>query len=193
MSTGEREYSAPVTNPEIWVAEYGDLLFRYALRRVRRWDVAEELVQETFLAALHSREVFQARSSEKTWLLSILKHKIVDHIRKASRESSVSSEMPLEDIPEHLFDQGGRWAIKPSRWGSDPGKVLEAKGFWDALMSCMEELPSRMAHAFALREIEQMDVEEVSEVMEVTPNNLGVLLYRARQRLRRCLELNWFS
>jgi RNA polymerase sigma-70 factor (ECF subfamily) len=193
MSTGEKDNSAPITNPESWVAEHGDLLFRHALRRVQRRDVAEDLVQETFLAALHSREGFQARSSEKTWLLGILRHKIVDHIRKASRESSVSSDMPVEDIPEHLFDPGGRWAVKPSRWESDPGKALEAKGFWDVLMTCMEEIPGRMAHAFALREIEQMDVEEASEVMEVTPNNLGVLLYRARQRLRRCLELNWFS
>lgn len=193
MSIGETNSSTRATNPETWVAEYGDLLFSYALRRVQRHDVAEDLVQETLLAALHSRDDFQARSSEKTWLLSILRHKIVDHIRKASRERSVSAEMPLEDIPEHLFDQSGRWALKPSRWGSEPGKVLEAKGFWDVLMRCMEELPSRMAHAFALREIEQMDVEEVSGVMEVTPNNLGVLLYRARQRLRRCLELNWFS
>ncbi len=193
MSIGETDSSTRVTNPETWVAEYGDLLFRYALRRVQRRDVAENLVQETLLAALHSRDDFQARSSEKTWLLSILRHKIVDHIRKASRERSVSAELPLEDIPERLFDQRGRWAIKPSRWGGDPGKELEAKGFWDVLMSCMEELPSRMAHAFALREIEQMDEEEVSGVVEVTPNNLGVLLYRARQRVRRCLELNWFS
>lgn len=193
MSLEATDSSTPVTNPEAWVAEYGDLLFRYALRRVQRRDVAEDLVQETLLAALHAREDFHARSSEKTWLLGILRHKIVDHIRKASRERSVSAELPLEDIPEHLFDRSGRWAVKPSRWGGDPGKVLEAKGFWDVLMSCMEELPSRMAHAFALREIEQMDIEEVSGVMEVTPNNLGVLLYRARQRLRRCLELNWFS
>lgn len=111
-------------DPETWLAEYGDLLYRYALRRVRRRDVAEELAQETFLAAIHSRESFQARSSEKTWLLGILRHKIVDHIRKASRESAVTSGMPVEDIPEHLFDQVGRWAVKPSRWDSDPGKML---------------------------------------------------------------------
>jgi DNA-directed RNA polymerase specialized sigma24 family protein len=104
----------------------------------------------------------------------------MDPIRKASRERSVSAEWLLEDIPGHLFDRSGRRAVKPSPPGGDPGKVLEAKGFQDVLMNCMEELPSPMGTAFALREIEQMDVEEVSEVREATPDNLGWLLYRAR-------------
>jgi RNA polymerase sigma-70 factor (ECF subfamily) len=122
-----------------------------------------------------------------------MKHKIIDYMRKSARERSTVQEISLDDVPENLFDQAGEWAVKPSRWDTDPWKVLEKKEFRDTLMGCLAELPSRMAHVFALREIEQLEGEEVSRVMEISSNNLGVLLHRARHRLRLCLEINWFA
>ena len=193
MSTQQAGTDEQLIDPESWVEHYGDILFRYALRRVQKRDVAEDLVQETFLAALRARERFEARASERTWLLGILRHKIVDYIRRVSRERPFENELSPEDVSEDSFDEKGMWTVKPSRWYGDPLKVLQEKEFWDKLMVCIAELPNRMAHAFALRELEEQDVEEVSQALEVTSNNLGVLLYRARQRLRHCLEVNWLG
>jgi RNA polymerase sigma-70 factor (TIGR02943 family) len=166
---------------------------RYARHRVQNRDVAEDLVQETLLAALRMRDGFEARSSEKTWLLSILRHKIIDYIRKAGRERPMDNELSPDDLSEEFFDEKGMWAVKPARWDTDPGKVLEKKEFWDKLMECLAELPRRMAQAFSLRELDQMNSDELSETLKVTSNNLGVLLYRARLRLRRCLEVKWLG
>lgn len=193
MGTHQAGASERLLDPESWVEQYGDLLFLYALRRVQKRDVAEDLVQETFLAALHAREKFEARASERTWLIGILRHKIVDHIRKVSRDRTSANEFSPDDVSEDFFDEKGMWALKPSRWYGNPLKVLQEKELWDKLMSCIAELPDRMAHAFALRELEEQDVEEVSKTLEITPNNLGVLLYRARQRLRYCLEVRWLG
>jgi len=191
MSTQQAGTDELLIDPENWVGHYGDILFRYALRRVQRRDVAEDLVQETFLAALRARERFEARALERTWLLGILRHKIVDYIRRVSRERPLENELSPDDVSEDFFDEKGMWTVKPSRWYGDPLEVLQEKEFWDKLTGCLAELPNRMAHAFALRELEEQDVEEVSQALGVTSNNLGVLLYRARQRLRHCLELKW--
>jgi RNA polymerase sigma-70 factor (ECF subfamily) len=189
----QEETSAPLTDPETWVESYGDYLFRYARHRVQNRDVAEDLVQETLMAALRTRDGFEGRSSERTWLLSILRHKMIDYIRKASRERPTDNGLSPDDLSEEFFDEKGMWAVRPSRWDTDPGRVLEKKEFWEKLMECLAELPKRMAQAFSLRKLEQMDSEEVSETLEVTSNNLGVLLYRARLRLRRCLEVKWLG
>jgi RNA polymerase sigma-70 factor, ECF subfamily len=108
-----------------------------------------------------------------------------------SRERPFENELSPEDVSEDFFDEKGMWTVEPSRWYSDPLKALQEQEFWDKLKGCTAELPDRMAHAFALRELEELDVEEVSRALGVTSNNLGVLLYRARQRLRHCLEVNW--
>jgi len=105
----------------------------------------------------------------------------------------VDNELSPDDLSEEFFDEKGMWAVKPGRWDTDPGKVPEKKEFWDKLMECLAELPKRMSQAFALRELEQMDSDELSETMKVTSNNLGALLYRARLRLRRCLEVKWLG
>lgn len=193
MSTQPTGTDGPLIDPESLVEHYGDILFRYALRRVQKRDVAEDLVQETFLAALSARERFETRASERTWLLGILRHKIVDYVRRVSRERPSENELSPDDVSEAFFDGKGMWAVKPSRWYGDPLRALQEKELWDKLMVCIAGLPERMAHAFALRELEEQDVEEVSQTLGVTSNNLGVLLYRARQRLRHCLEVNWFG
>lgn len=182
----------PALEPEAWVDEYGDYLFRYAFRRVLNRDTAEELVQETFVSALAARKRYEGRASERTWLLSILKHKIVDYIRKVSREGPAVSGNSNDQHADDFFDERGRWAVKPSRWQSDPRKVAENKEFWNAFTQCLAELPRKAAHAFVLRELEEYNGEEASHIMETSVNHVGVLLYRARLRLRRCLEMNWF-
>jgi RNA polymerase sigma-70 factor (ECF subfamily) len=168
------------------------LLFRYALVRLRDRAAAEEVVQETFVAALKGREQFKGRASERTWLVGILKHKIIDYFRKRSREIPVSDLAPSGDPPEDIFDNNGKWKTEPGAWGDDPANVLEKKEFWKTFKECMGGLPGRLADVFSLREFEGLGAEEIRNLMNLSATNLNVLLYRARLRLARCLDTNWF-
>jgi RNA polymerase sigma-70 factor (ECF subfamily) len=182
-----------LSDPEHWVDEHGDYLYRYALFRLHDAQLAEDMVQETFLAALHAQERFSGRSSEKTWLVGILKHKIADHIRKVSRERSFGDTESSIDIEEDLFDEAGKWKIAPTAWDTDPSSTLENKEFWEVLKRCLSDLPDRLSDAFSLREMDGLSTKEICKLLNVSATNLWVMLHRARMRLRRCLELNWFE
>lgn len=178
---------------EFWVQEYGNLLYRYALSRLNG-DVhaAEDTVQETFLAAMSARKEFSGRSAESTWLTGILKHKIIDRIRKDCR-LVVNGETPPDDpLDDRLFDSSGRWRTGLKSWQSRPDELLEQKEFMDTLRSCMEKLPKQAGLAFNLKEMDNQPSEEICKVLNVTSTNLWVLLHRARIRLQECLERNWF-
>ncbi len=187
------ERSRKLTDPSAWVDRYGDDLFRFAWKRLQSAEMAEDAVQETFLEAIRVADSFRGASSEKTWLFGILKHKIIDHIRKISRERPIDTGDLPENLSDDFFDKRGNWAVRPLKWGNDPAEVLKQKHFIQTLMQCLRELPKRMAHAFSLRELEQLGSGEIAGIMGVSQNNLGVLLHRARLRLRRCLEINWLS
>jgi RNA polymerase sigma-70 factor, ECF subfamily len=180
-----------LSDPERWVDDHGDLLYRYALVRVRDGSTAEELVQETFFAALKSRSRFSGASSERTWLVGILKHKIVDHFRRSTRELPADESFGAEDLD--LFDANRYWIheIGPADWGADPASLYERSRFWEVLEHCLGELPPRAASAFTLREIEGLEADEVRDALGVTPSNLWVILHRARAHLRLCLERRW--
>jgi RNA polymerase sigma-70 factor (ECF subfamily) len=180
-------------DPAQWVDDHGDALYRYALLRVKEVDAAEDLVQETFLAALRAREQFAGASSVRTWLVGILKHKIVDHLRRQSREQPVSSSVPAGGSWEELFDAKGGWYVKPSEWAEDPSAVLEKQEFWETFRRCLSRLPPRLGQAFALREMDELRSDEVCQVLNVSASNLWVMLHRARMQLWRCLESNWFG
>ena len=185
----------PLSSPKEWIDLYGDYLFRYALLRVQNRQVAEDLVQETFLGALQARSGFAGRSSERSWLFGILKHKIMDHYRTASRETPVDPHQAREDWG-NLFNERGQWkseGMGPKEWRADPGTILEQKEFWDALTRCLGELPPRQVHAFSLREIDGLRGKEICEKLDVSETNLYVILYRVRLHLRRCLEAKWLG
>ena len=179
---------------ERWVNEHGDVLFRYAISRVPDREVAEDIVQEAFLAALRARASFAGQSSERTWLIGILKRKVFDHYRKHYRERSViDTEADHQEDPftEDLFDRREHWKQSPSMW-FHPRAALQEKEFWNVLRQCIDGLPKRMTDAFTLRVLEELTTEEVCNIMDVTPTNLGATLHRARMRLRLCLDKNWF-
>ncbi len=180
-------------DPGGWVDRHGDYLFRFALARLRQPEVAEDLVQETFLAALSAKERFAARSSERTWLVGILKHKLVDHLRRKSREQPVSDFAATDKAVEDLFDERGHWRRKPGEWDAGPGATVEREEFWAALARCLGKLPGRLADAFTLREVEELESHDVCKALDVSATNLGVMLHRARLRLWRCLDVNWFG
>ncbi len=183
-------------SPERWVEEHGNVLFRYALVRLRDEHIAEELVQETFLAALQARERFAGGSSVRTWLIGILKHKILDQFRRESRMVATDDdESPgYEDncLVENSFSSAGRWSATLSDWG-DPEQTMENGQFWTVLQYCLDHLPKRLARLFVLREVMEGGTEEICKELAITPTNLWTMLYRARLGLRQCLEQNGVS
>ena len=177
---------------ERWLDEHGDALYAYALPRVRSPEAAEDLVQETLLAALSSRDRFDGRSSARTWLISILKHKLVDHLRKAVRQRPLTEVQSSPEMSE-LFDARGRWKVKVSAWKGDPHLVLEDAEFRGVLARCLAGLPSRIAQLFWLREAEGIGSEQLCQELDISPTNLWTMMHRARLRLRKCLSINWFE
>ena len=180
-------------SPEEWVDLYGDYLYRFALMRIKDPERAEDLVQEAFLAALKSRHNFKQQSSPKTWLTAILKHKIIDHLRKSNREQTWNDVEALDRNIDELFDDLGHWSMRPRRWHTDPGDQFKQKEFMQILYDCLAGLPQRIAKIFMMRELEGSTTDEICQVMEITSTNCWTMLYRARNGLRRCLQLNWFD
>lgn len=185
--------------PENWVDQHGDVLFKYAVVRTRDASIAEEIVQETLLAALQSYDKFAGESSERTWLIGILKHKIIDHYRRVSRLSAYQPETEANLEHPEIFQQSGEWVdhfnfeIGPCEWQMPPDKAVEQAEFWAAFTHCLTGLPPRIASAFSLRELEQLSSEEICKVLEISTTNLWVMLHRARAHLRYCLEKKWFA
>lgn len=174
--------------PEEWLEQYGNDLYRYALARLRRSHEAEEAVQETLLAALKKRWQFEGRSQPRTWLIGILKHKILDRQRAAAREA-------IDADPDELdawFDASGHWRRTPRNW-NDPPAFAERSEFWNVVRDCMGKLPPLMAEAFTLRTLDDCGPTDVCRELAISPGNLWVLLHRARLRLVRCLEIHWFD
>jgi RNA polymerase sigma-70 factor, ECF subfamily len=178
-------------DPSHWVNEHGDYLFRYALSRVRRVELAEDLVQETFLGALRNRHQFAGTSSEKTWLISILKRKIVDHLRRQHREQPASN-FADEAWMDDLFDRTGHWKSGPAKW-TNMSTALENAEFWKTFGQCVSALPEPLAAVFSLREVEEVPSAVVCATLEISQSNYHVMMHRARLRLWRCMSARWFG
>ncbi len=179
----------PATDPERWLGEYGDLLFRYAVARVGDISIAEDLVQETLLAAWRGRGRFTGQSAESTWLVGILKHKIADHFRKQPPLSLEDSGLDLD----RYFDERGHWRRAPESWPEPEREVYEEQ-LQAALRQCVGHLPPRFRNLFFLREVEGLSGEEICKQMPVSStNNVWVMLSRMRFQLRQCLEKAGFS
>jgi len=180
-------------DPEQWLDQHGDYLYRYAFLRVRRAELAEDLLQETLMSAIKGRETFSGNAAVRTWLISILRRKIVDHFRKQTREPAPMDLDSAQDVTEQFFDSKGLWLIRPKKWKADPQQLLTDGEFWDAFHRCLSGLPRNTADTFCLRELEGLPTEEVCKVLQISPSNLWTLLFRARMLLRKCLEVNWFG
>lgn len=171
-----------------WVDEHGDALLAYALSRLADRNTAEDLVQETFLAAVEAHDAFRGKSSPRTWLVGILRHKILDHFRARRGEAPAG---PAD--PSDRFDAKGSWSHPPEDWDVDPAELAQRKEFWDIFQRCLERLPGRQDEAFYLRVIDGLTGREVCKILGISPTNLWVMLHRARARLRDCLEALWFA
>ncbi len=170
-------------------------LMRVAQLQLRDRDLAEDVVQDTIVAALAGGASFTGKSSVRTWLTGILKHKVVDAIRRRQREpvaaASLDEELDLEDF-DALFRDNGSWEAPPADWGN-PEDALGRRQFLEVLELCLERLPPNTARVFVMREVMELESDEICKELAITANNLWVILYRARMALRACLEQNWFA
>jgi RNA polymerase sigma-70 factor (ECF subfamily) len=171
-------------------------LLRVAQLQLRDADLAEDVVQETLLAALSGG--FSGKSSVRTWLTGILKHKIVDAIRRKQRApvavaafGDIEGELDIEEF-DALFKRSGAWDSAPADWG-DPEAALGRRQFFEVMELCLAKLPPNTARVFVMREVMELETDEICKELAITSNNLWVILYRARMALRLCLEQNWFE
>ena len=186
-------------DPNLLVDNHGDYLFRYALVKVKDKTLADDLVQETYLAAVKSAVNYKGESTERTWLTAILKNKIVDYYRKYNKDVAFdSSEIERLDT-ERFFEREDGWngfwnrKFRPAGWKISPQSALENKDFYTVLEKCLDELPDKMEQVFRLREMEELESDEIREAFNLSSSNYWVILHRARFSLRRCIEVNWFS
>jgi RNA polymerase sigma-70 factor (ECF subfamily) len=182
-------------DPNMWVDRYGDYLFRCAVGYVKDHSLAEDIVQETFLAALQSSASFTGQSSPATWLVGILKHKVMDHFRKTKRCVQPFEEDPTQskwadDSRESELRKGIMAAAHDQ---TDPGMMAERAEFWDVLTKGLTALSPQVASAFALREIDQLSSTDICRKLGVSEANLWVMLHRARKHLRDYFETNGFK
>ena len=171
-------------DPKDWLEDHGDALFRFAFARLRDETLAEDMVQEALLGALKSSALYEGRAGERTWLISILRRKIADCMRRSSRAPKE------QETPD--FDEKRQFAELPDIW-TDPELALENDAFRVQFRDCLSRLPNDLADAFILREVEELSYEEVCGMLGVSATNLSTRLYRARMQLRKCLQANWFD
>lgn len=177
------------------IEQHRRYLLRVAQLQLRDNDLAQDVVQDTLVAALSGSRGFDGRSSLKTWLTGILKHKVVDAIRRRAKApvslSVLDDEASLDDF-DALFKANGAWDSPPADWG-DPEAALGQREFFDVMEICLEKLPAQTGRVFVMREVMGLGTDEICKELAITANNLWVILYRARMALRICLDENWFG
>jgi RNA polymerase sigma-70 factor (ECF subfamily) len=180
-------------NSKAWVSQYGDMLFQYVLPRVGDTYIAEDLVQDTFLSALRGLKDFRGEASEKNWLFTILKNKIIDYYRKKG-SAIVIAEADTSDSNDEWFNESGMWREnkRPNEW-KDPENLAEQKEFQKVINQCKEHLKEMQQQVFILKYLEDQDSDKICKVLGITPSNYWVLIHRARLQMRDCIEKNWFK
>ncbi len=179
-------------NPNKWVDTYADYLFNYAVVRVNNSDTAKDLVQETFFAGLKSAKNFKGNATERTWLVSILKRKVIDYYRK------INSKKGQAEVRMSFYDNGkkeGSWIEErvPQSWNNASEKAIENEELKAQLEDCIDDLPKKYAMIFRMKTIQEFKTEEICNELSITSSNLWVIIHRARTQLRTCMEENWFN
>lgn len=171
--------------PADWVDDHADALYRFALRKVHDKHIIEDLLQETYLAAYKSQSSFRGDSCLRTWLIAILRLKIIDHYRAAARDAR------RETLLQQQASEFRKEAL--TRWNCAPADTFENEEFWQVFDGCVEKLPATLAKAFLMREVDGCEVATVCELLNISSSNLAVRIYRARVAMRDCLDVNWFA
>lgn len=188
-------------SPEKWVDNYADYLYTYAISRISKEEEARDLVQETFLSALKAKESFKGEASEKTWLVSILKRKVIDLYRKNAvrKETSFEESDSYKVAYGHYFTEEGfmpgEWQKQnaPKQWNTGDNSRMEQNEFRKILTSCLDKLPKSWSAVFSMKHMEEESSENICKELEITPSNYWVILHRAKLQMRECLEKNWYK
>lgn len=174
------------TDPSLWLNEYGDYLYNYAYSRVNDSMLAEDLIQDTFLSAVRAKDGFEGRSAVKTWLVAILKRKIIDHYRKSYWKKEIKVLDSLDTYQkESLLKEQWEHNQNMAEW--------ESKEFIEILTKSIAMLPPKMSTVFSMREIDGYSTEEICEHLNITPSNLWVLMHRAKSHLKKSIEKKWLQ
>ena len=181
-----------VLDPDKWVAKYADYLYNYAITRVDNHEIAKDLVQETFFSGVKGKDSFRGQAAERTWLISILKRKIIDYYRK------INSAKGQKEVRMNFYEDGeqkGSWIEEraPQTWGNDADRGIENSELKDALDRCIDNLPEKYRIVFMLKTVQRYETEEICNELGITSSNLWVIIHRARTQLRKCMEEKWFK
>ena len=173
-----------------WVKMYTKDLFSYTITKVHQKEIAEDLVQDTFLSAWQSYKTYQGKSNVKTWLFSILKYKIADYYRLKYKQNIELGS----DFIDTFFDEDHRWKpeYRPTNWGNEK-ELLDDPEFSKALHNCFEKLPQKWSSAVQLKFLEEHDSKTICSKLEITTSNFWQIIHRAKLHLRNCLEFKWFK
>ena len=179
-------------NTNKWIDNYADYLYNYSISRVNNSDLAKDLVQDTFFAGLKSAKNFQGKASERTWLVSILKRKIIDYYRK------INSKKGQAEVRMSFYEDGeneGSWLEErvPQSWDNASEKKIENEELRNQLELCINKLPEKYAMVFRMKTVQEFENEEICKELGITSSNLWVIIHRARTQLRKCMEDNWFN
>jgi RNA polymerase sigma-70 factor (ECF subfamily) len=178
-------------NPNNWISEYSDYLFNYTISRVNDREMAQDLVSETFLAGLKSMSNFKGEASERTWLISILKRKIIDYYRKInSNKGKAEVRMTYNSESEAEGDWLEERVADP--FDKTAEDKLENSELGNAIHECLGKLPQKQADVFKMKTILGYDTETICNDLNITASNLWVIIHRARTALADCMEKNWF-
>lgn len=185
--------SKKMLHPDKWLEAHGDYLYRYALSKTGQPEVAQDIVQETLLAAWRGREEYKGKAHERSWLLSICRNKTTDYYRQANQnEVSLPSDATEAMTEDAFFNQDGSWKNPSSVWVNDPLQDAEAAAFWDSLQHCVSRLSDQQREAFVLNTLSGLGAAEAGDLLGTTTNHLYVLIHRAKLNLARCLSAIWF-
>lgn len=181
-------------NIQTWLEKHGDYLFSYALLRIKDTHVAEDLVQETLLAAITAKDTFSNQSTIRTWLIGILKHKLVDQFRRQGREVGIGDLIDQDegDNLDNFFRANGRWIEKPDAF-PNPESAFQQKEFWKVFQQCLTGLKPKQVEVFLAKEIHGMSNEDICKSHSLNLTNVWVLMHRARLSLNKCLTIHWVN
>ena len=200
VSTPATDFAGPDTgqlaNP-VFLKDLRAQMLKFATLQLRDEALAEDAVQEALMGAMKNAASFNRRSALKTWVFAILKNKIADQLRKGNRMIEASRLLRENEDGENfdmLFDRKGFWQVdeRPAGW-SEPMDAVKNDHFWRVFETCLSGLPENQARLFMMREFIELDSNEICETLSISTSNLHVMLYRARLRLRECLENRWFN
>jgi RNA polymerase sigma-70 factor (ECF subfamily) len=178
-------------NPNKWIDLYSDYLFNYTISRVSDREIAQDLVQDTFLAGLKSMKNFKGEASERTWLISILKRKIIDHYRKInSKKGKAEVRITYNGDSESEGDWLEERVADP--FDKNAEDTLQNSELGDAIHNCLSKLPLKQAEVFKMKTILGHETEVICNELNITASNLWVIIHRARTAMASCLKENWF-